>query len=245
MRRWENSSTKADRSHAWRWACQSPLGLEAERRVGGAIRTGGRHPQDRAWLVSREPVGLTLLLGPERTDTRGERNERLGHALHVERALAVRADRPDRPLARTTTRKPFERLWSSREGRGSRGVGVHRSFREEPDLPVLPRPSVDASCYLRRSAALLARPSRIGAQPSLRLVLALPPAKPRLGPSSGSGAQTSRPYAYGRHARKGLCTGSCKSLTVRVIALISSTKWLAGQLEREYGEPDPDRGGEP
>ena len=52
----------------------------------------------------------------------------------------------DRPLARTTTRRRFWGPWSSREGRGSRGVGVHRSFREGPDWPVQPRPSLDASC---------------------------------------------------------------------------------------------------
>ena len=85
---------------------------------------------------------------PERSDKRGERSGRLGRAAHAERALRIRGDRRDRPLARTTTRRRAFPPWSSREGRGSRGVGVHRSFREGPDWPALPRPSVDASLSL-------------------------------------------------------------------------------------------------
>src|SRR5450759_4512809 len=41
---------------------------------------------------------------------------------------------------RETTRAARQAFWSSREGRGSRGVDVHRSFRGGPDWPVRSRP---------------------------------------------------------------------------------------------------------
>jgi hypothetical protein len=118
-------------------------------------------------ILSVEPPvsrvdGLIALLAPERTDRRGERNVRLGRVRHVERALRAKADRRDRPLARTTTRRRALPPWSSREGRGSRGVGVHRSFREGPDWPALPRPS-DGPVVLRRHLPFLARPHRVRA----------------------------------------------------------------------------------
>jgi hypothetical protein len=102
-------------------------------------------------ILSVEPpvspaCGLIALPGPERSGRRGGRSGRLGRAPRVERAHRVRADRRDRPLARTTTRRRILPPWSSREGRGSRGVGVHRSSREGPDWPVRPHPSWDASC---------------------------------------------------------------------------------------------------
>ena len=104
--------------------------------------------------ISRVVPGLIALLVPERSDRRGGRSGRLGRDWHVERALQVRADRRGRPLARTTTRRRFSRPWLSREGRGSRGVGVHRSFREGPDWPVRPRPSLDASCSAPTATAV-------------------------------------------------------------------------------------------
>jgi len=124
------------------------------RSLGGRAVRGGypgcweEHPRDRARADRRAAAGVVAraLLAPERTDRRGGRSGRLGRARHVERALRARADRGDRPLARTTTRTPAWLPWSSREGRGSRGVGVHRSCREGPDWPVLPRPSSDTSC---------------------------------------------------------------------------------------------------
>src|SRR5450759_3662733 len=126
-------------------------------------RSGGRHAEVRSvprpgsgewwscpmrWdassgiepAVSRVVDGLIERRVPERSDRRGGRSARLGRGWHVERALLARADLRDRPLARTTTRTPAWRLWSSREGRGSRGVDVHRSFREGPDWPVPSRP---------------------------------------------------------------------------------------------------------
>jgi hypothetical protein len=118
------------------------------RTVGqGASGCRGMHPSDRARPDRRAgcEVVAHALLAPERTDRRGGRSVRLGHARHVESVLRVGADRRDRPLARTTTRTQPWRPWSSRESRGSRGVGVHRSAREGPDWPVLPRPYGDVS----------------------------------------------------------------------------------------------------
>jgi hypothetical protein len=100
--------------------------------------------------ISRVVNGLIAPRVPERSDRRGVRSGRLGRARHVERAPRVRAGRRDRPLARTTTRTPAWRPWSSRESRGSRGVGVHRSCREGPDWPVLSRPSGMRPCPYRR-----------------------------------------------------------------------------------------------
>ncbi len=155
-------------------------------------RSGGRHAEVRSarrpgsgewwscpmrWDASSgiEPavsrVVARVLLAPERSDRRGGRSERLGRGWHVERALLARADLRDRPLGRTTTRRRFERPWSSREGHVSRGVGVHRSFRGGPDWPVRPRPSPDSSCSYRRfrcPAAPLVVPALLGQQAFLR-----------------------------------------------------------------------------
>ncbi len=122
-------------------------------------------------LSSSRPVsrgdGLIAQLGPERSGRRGGRNGRLARAPHVERAHRLRANRRDRPLARTTTRRRFWQPWSSHEGRGSRGVGVRRSARVGPDWPVRPHPFWDASCSLpAAAAAFLARWLR-GAAPAL------------------------------------------------------------------------------
>jgi hypothetical protein len=119
------------------------------RAVGdGASGCWGTHPRDRARPDRRAGASVVArgLLAPGRIGRRGERSGPLGHGSHAERALRVRADRRDPPLARTTTRRRALPPWSSREGRGSRGVGVHRSAHEGPDWPVLPRPSPDASC---------------------------------------------------------------------------------------------------
>jgi hypothetical protein len=153
-------------------------------------RSGGRHAEVRSvprpgsgewwscpmrWdassgiepAVSRVVDGLIERRVPERSDRRGGRSARLGRGWHVERALLARADLRDRPLARTTTRRPAWRLWSSREGRGSRGVDVHRSFREGPDWPVQPRPSGDASCSSPAVAVVASCPVVRGGAPAL------------------------------------------------------------------------------
>ncbi len=138
--------------------------------------------------------GLTALLVPERSDRRGGRSGRLGRAPHVEPAHRVRADRRERPLARTTTRRRFWRPWSSREGRGSRGVGVPRSAREGPDWPARPHPSWDASCSLPSAAAALfarwlrgAAPALLGqpSVPSGRRAVITPPLRLLLGRAWG------------------------------------------------------------
>ena len=105
------------------------IGARADRRAGAVV-------------VGRVPLALG------HSDRRGVRSGRPGHAPHVERALQVRADRRGRPPARTTTRTPVWRPWSSRESHVWRGVGVHRFCREGPDWPVLPCPSPDASLSL-------------------------------------------------------------------------------------------------
>ncbi len=118
-------------------------------------------------LVSRVVDGLSGLRVPERIDRRVERSERLGRAPHVECALRVRAVRRGRPLARTTTRTPAWRPWSSHESRGSRGVGVHQSCREGPDWPVLPRPSLDASLNSPTATRRFLCPAVRGGAPAL------------------------------------------------------------------------------
>jgi hypothetical protein len=121
--------------------------------------------------ISRVVNGLIAPRVPERSDRRGVRSGRLGRARHVERAPRVRAGRRDRPLARTTTRTPAWRPWSSRESRGSRGVGVHRSCREGPDWPVLSRPSGMRPCPYRRFECPAVRrvaPALLGQQAFLR-----------------------------------------------------------------------------
>ena len=201
-------------------------------------------------ILSVEPpvshaCGLIALLAPERSDRRGGRNGRLGRAPHVERAHWVRADRRDRPLARTTTRRRALPPWSSREGRGWRGVGVHRSVHEEPDWPALLRPSRDASCCssggIRRVLSSTASSPHScpagSAEYSLdrRAAIASRSASCLAAP----GAELRRRSENGLTlpprllARKGLCTLSCGCPTVRVIASISCTKCLARQAEPE------------
>jgi hypothetical protein len=172
----------------------------AGRTVGGGYSgCWEKHPRDRARpdRLARGAVVARVLLAPERIDTRGERSGRLGRARHVERALRVRAGRRDRPLARTTTRTPAWRPWSSREGRVWRGVGVHRSCRVGPDWPALPRPSPDA--FLVPAVSMPGRPSRRSSPagsasvPSVvELVLsrfALMP-EPRVGPGQKASRET-------------------------------------------------------
>ena len=186
--------------------------------------------------------GLIALLAPERSDRRGGRSGRLGRAPHVELALRVRADRRDRLLARTTTRRQAWRPWSSREGRGSRGVGVHRSFREGPDWPALPHPS-DGSCCPPAAPAVLSSTASgpallpcwvsraLTRSPSLCLgprsasCLAAPGAELRRRSENGL---TLRSHQLGR---KLLCTlpGTC--FTVRVTAAIPCTICLARNAE--------------
>jgi hypothetical protein len=130
----------------------------------------GTHPRDRArpGPLARGAVVAHVRHGPERSDRRGGRNARLGRAPHVGRALRVRAGRRDLPLARTTTRTLAWRPWSSREGRGSREVGVHRSCREGPDWPALSRPSPDALSFLCVPSGPTVAPALLGQLAFLR-----------------------------------------------------------------------------
>jgi len=135
------SPEPADDGHAEvRSSLPWPSGHGMALRVASGRIVGDRARRDRragAAVVARVPHV------PERIDRRGERSGQLGRGLHAECAPVVRASLADRPPARTMTRTQLLPPWSSREGRGWRGVGVHRSCRVGLDWPVLPRPSPD------------------------------------------------------------------------------------------------------
>jgi len=117
-----------------------PSGQGIALRVASGRIVGDRARRDR---LARGAVVARVPHVPERIDRRGERSGQLGRGRHAECAPVVRADRRDRPPARTMTRTQPLPPWSSREGRGWRGVGVHRSCRVGLDWPVLPRPCPD------------------------------------------------------------------------------------------------------
>jgi len=165
--------------------------------------------------------------------------------LHLGHVHRVRADRRDRPLARTTTRRRILPPWSSREGRGSRGVGVHRSSREGPDWPVRPHPSWDASSSLPaaaavffarrcrgRAPALLGQPS-CSPEPSSRhsVSLRLPP-EPRLGP--GQEASRGMPDAMPWPARM---EGSLRTELRTIAARVGSDWATRAQIDGRRSRP--------